>query len=67
MLARIKKRDERVMEHQWVELESEIIATETRCTEVKSIQEGLRLVCRQKLFALEWKKSEQAGQQTDDD
>jgi hypothetical protein len=53
MLAIIKKREERVMEHQWVELENEVIVTESRCTEVRSMQEGLRLVCRQKLFALE--------------
>lgn len=30
---------------------------EERRIEVKCLQEGLRLVCRQKLFALEWQQS----------
>ncbi len=46
MYARIKKREERMKEHEMSEKERELQLVEDRRIEVKSMQEGLRLVLR---------------------
>ena len=71
LYSKMKRREEKVKEKEVNEKDVERQIEEEKRIELKTLQEGMRLVCRQKLFAMEWEKytseqSVESGNNKDD-
>jgi|LauGreDrversion4_2_1035121.scaffolds.fasta_scaffold04863_11 hypothetical protein len=56
LYAKMKKREEKMREKEATDKDVERQIEEEKRIELKTLQEGMRLVCRQKLFAMEWER-----------
>lgn len=71
LYSKMKRREEKMREKEFTEKDVERQIDEEKRIELKTLQEGMRLVCRQKLFAMEWEKytseqSVESGSSKDD-
>ena len=56
MYSKMKRREQKIKEKEVTDKDIEIQIDEEKRIELKTLQEGMRLVCRQKLFAMEWER-----------
>jgi hypothetical protein len=54
LYSKMKRREQKIREKEVTDKDVERQIEEEKRIELKTLQEGMRLVCRQKLFAMEW-------------
>lgn len=63
LYSKMKRREQKVKEKEVTDKDIERQIEEEERIELKTLQEGMRLVCRQKLFAMEWERYTSDGSQ----